>query len=367
MTRITHINLARRGIGQYGAALAAGLHQSEPTALNMLRNSGAKSPVMQKLTSRSSPRLLSDAPAPILALQVLLQTLRSRPDIIHDSAGLASFTTAWLLPLFRTIAPVVVTLHDPAPHVGWNRGLSARLTQRFIRNASSLWVHGPRSRQVLLDQGVDPDRIVIRPMGSFEFLLEGAPAAPNNRPYDVLFFGALRPNKGVHLLPSIVERIHHKIPEAQILIAGAAPARTERSWQQGLKEVLQQLRRLPNVTVRLGEVPDDEVADLFFASKTTLLPYVGASQSAIPMIAMPAESVVVATAVGDLPELIEHRRTGLLCSVDVRSLADAVTELLNDDRMRATLAAAAQERVRAQHDWATIARENLPLYESLLR
>jgi starch synthase len=61
--------------------------------------------------------------------------------------------------------------------------------------------------------------------------------------------------------------------------------------------------------------------------------------------AMALGLAVVAAAVGGVPELVEHGRTGLLVQPDDPvALADAIEELLDDPERAASLGAAAARR-----------------------
>lgn len=73
--------------------------------------------------------------------------------------------------------------------------------------------------------------------------------------------------------------------------------------------------------------------------------------------AMAAGAVPVVPRVGDLPEVVEDGRTGLLVeSGDRPALAAALERLASDPRLRARLSAAAQVEAR-RHTWDDIARE----------
>jgi glycosyltransferase involved in cell wall biosynthesis len=80
---------------------------------------------------------------------------------------------------------------------------------------------------------------------------------------------------------------------------------------------------------------------------------------------MATRTPVVATAVGGLPELVEHDRTGLLAPPrDPGALASAIVDLLADAERAERLAATAAERMDALTIQAVTARF-AALYEQL--
>jgi glycosyltransferase involved in cell wall biosynthesis len=86
-------------------------------------------------------------------------------------------------------------------------------------------------------------------------------------------------------------------------------------------------------------------------SDATLLPYSRASQSAAVVLAQALGSAVIASAVGGIPEQIEHGVTGLLVSANapVDSWIEALLAL-SDPVERARLAAAALLSVQRAHE-----------------
>jgi alpha-maltose-1-phosphate synthase len=92
---------------------------------------------------------------------------------------------------------------------------------------------------------------------------------------------------------------------------------------------------------------------------------------------MACETPVVASAVGGIPEVVDHGATGLLVAPEVLSpteveprhpeqfskdLANAVNCLLDDPDLRATMARTARARVEQQFSWTSIARQTLEFY-----
>jgi len=86
------------------------------------------------------------------------------------------------------------------------------------------------------------------------------------------------------------------------------------------------------------------------ASDATVLPYARASQSAAVVLAQALGSVVIASAVGGIPEQIEHRRTGWLIppSAPDGAWLEAL-EALSEPSERSRIASAAKESVHSAH------------------
>jgi starch synthase len=89
----------------------------------------------------------------------------------------------------------------------------------------------------------------------------------------------------------------------------------------------------------------------------------------------------VASAVGGIPEVVDHGHTGLLVPIEARGntdveprdpgrfardLAAAVNTLMADPARRETMAARARERVEREFSWESIARKTLDFYAELI-
>jgi glycosyltransferase involved in cell wall biosynthesis len=77
---------------------------------------------------------------------------------------------------------------------------------------------------------------------------------------------------------------------------------------------------------------------------------------------------VVATAVGGVPEIVEHERTGLLVPPkNPEAMADALARILRDAELRRNLSAAAREAVATRHSDAAYRCALITLYKDVLR
>ena len=164
----------------------------------------------------------------------------------------------------------------------------------------------------------------------------------------VLFFGVWSKYKGIEVLLDAFAQVRARLPESRLVLAGDAGADID------VATVLERAGQIGNVDARPGYVPIDDVAPLFDSARVVATPYIRATQSGVAHLAFTFGRPVVATAVGDLPEVIQDDVTGLLVEPDdAEGLADAIVKLLRDPALAARLGAAGEKSV--DDAWATAA------------
>jgi glycosyltransferase involved in cell wall biosynthesis len=275
-----------------------------------------------------------------LAARAMESLLRDfRPDIAHFHAPSRHLTPSVFAPLARARVPVVMTLHDfkpwctnrilfarGAPCERCRRGRHWRATatgcvqgsrlksavgtiEAYVHEARGaygsvrLWIAPSRFvRDLAGTFGVPGDRLRLLPHGVALESGEGPGAATTAPPPDLpehfaLFAGRLSLEKGVKLLPAAAAAI----APVPLLVAGDGPLG---GWLEA--------QRAPNLR-RLGHVEDTVLAVLRARAGAVLVPslfYEHFGYTAAE--ALLAGRPVVATAIGALPELVEHEVTGLL-------------------------------------------------------
>jgi glycosyltransferase involved in cell wall biosynthesis len=125
-------------------------------------------------------------------------------------------------------------------------------------------------------------------------------------------------------------------------------------------------------------LPKEKVINLYTHAAIFVCPSIYEPFGIINLEAMACETPVVASAVGGIPEVVEHGETGLLVPPEVisptevqprhpeqfaRDLAAAVNTLLDNAELRATMARTARRRVEEHFSWRSIARRTLEFYE----
>lgn len=139
----------------------------------------------------------------------------------------------------------------------------------------------------------------------------------------LLFFGFVRPYKGLMYLLEAVEKVQQHIP-VHLIIAGEF-------WEDKQKYLkrINELGLSKCVTIVDKYIPNEEIGKYFAAANVVVLPYVHASQSAVVQLAMETGTPIIACNVGGLSESVIEGINGLLVKPrDSQSLADAILKYL---------------------------------------
>ena len=185
-------------------------------------------------------------------------------------------------------------------------------------------------------------------------------------PRDALVFtcvAGLRPQKNHRLLLQAFAQAAPQLPDALLLLVGP-PDRLDPAYAESLKALAQELGLGQRVRF-LGSRAD--VPDILRASDVFVLSsdYEGNPLSVLE--AMAAGLPVVSTAVGGVPELVQHGATGLLVPAgDARALAEAITQLGRDADQRAAMGHAARQTALERFDVRAMSRAYAALYQQLL-
>ena len=233
---------------------------------------------------------------------------------------------------------------------------------RFLvnRKNSIALVQNNDDMSALMSLGIAKDRIALIPGSGVDVNRFTPLAEPVGAP-TFGFVGRLLDDKGIRTLVAAHRMLRRRIPDANLLIAGAPdPANpasvteTEaRSWNDEV-----------GITW-LGHVTD--IAAFWAKAHVAVLP---SRREGFPLSLMEAAACGRALIASDVPgcrELVLHDQNGLLFPVDdVMALADAMTRLAADPQLRARYAMAARKRAVNEFSASMIGRQTVALYQRLL-
>lgn len=285
------------------------------------------------------------------------------------------FFAVGLLEVFNILAArfagqaVVVTIHD----VEVLGGATSPRVFRWLayRLADALVVHNRASDSALRAAGVPPrTAVVVVPMGHLpattptllprtEACRDLSVAAEDEV---ILFFGQIKPTKGLELLIEAMPAVLRERPHARLVIAG-------RPWRTDFTRYADQIRSLgiaDRCTTRIQFIQPDELARLLSAADVLVLPYRKIYQSGVILLAMAAKRAIVVSDLAAMREVIQDGETGwLFRREDPMALAETLTQALADPVERTRRATNAERWVREHADWHSIGRETAMLFRSL--
>lgn len=233
------------------------------------------------------------------------------------------------------------------------------LTNRFIE-FKELIVHTEDNKKDLILKGTNEGGITVIPHGSFS-LFNNFSTSNNGGSYQsenvVLFFGYILNNKGVDVLVKSVPHILKDIPDVKVIIAG----------EGDLSECRRYIYDESKFEIYNEYIPNEMVGNLFQRAKVVVLPYVRhQGHSGVVNVAFAFGKPVIATNLGDFPNLIEDGKEGIIIPPgDEIALAEEVIRLLRNETLRESMSQNALKKAE-QHSWDKIAKEHVKIYEKVI-
>jgi glycosyltransferase involved in cell wall biosynthesis len=278
-------------------------------------------------------------------------------DVVHFQWLAMQWIDGYLLPHRR---PVILTAHDLLPREP--RLGQAQAQRRLYERVSALVVHSHYGRRQLVDRlGVDAAKVHVIHHGAFDHLAR-LPAVPLARELAaveepvVLFFGLLRPYKGVETLLEAWQGV----PGAQLWVVGRP---------RGVQVERLRQRAGPSVRFVPRFVSDTELPAFFRRADVVVLPYERTERfdhSGVLATALAFGRPILVSDVGGFSEVAEQGAAQLVAPDDADALRAALVSLLADPAARQRLAAGALAAARGPYSWAAAAEATMSLYRSLV-
>jgi glycosyltransferase involved in cell wall biosynthesis len=209
--------------------------------------------------------------------------------------------------------------------------------------------------------GLDSARVRVIPHGAFDYLTRlptEAPLPPELEGAEgpvILFFGLLRPYKGIDVLLSAFRQVQG----AELWVIG-----NPRMDVEPLRRLAAEAPGRVRFLTRF--VDDAEIPAIFRRADIVVLPYRDAEHSGVLYTGLAFGKPMVLSAVGGFPELGEEGVARVVPSQDADALAAALGELVGDEGARAELETAARAAAAGRYSWDAVAAQTLALYEELL-
>jgi starch synthase len=290
--------------------------------------------------------------------------------------------------------PLVLTIHSLEPHRPWKSeqigsAYQASLwlertayenadgviaTSQSMKKAVHSLYHVPPGKVRVIPNGIDLNQYkpTLNPSRVASYGINP------DKPF-LLFVGRITRQKGlIHL----IRAIKYLSPEIQVVLCSGAPD-TKEIEEEMAGSVEKARRETANNVIWIHEwVPRDHLITLYSHASVFVCPSIYEPFGIINLEAMACGTPVVASAVGGIPEVVVHGKTGLLVPFEPlpgdnaeprdpdrfsRDLAEAVNGLLCSPGKVQEMARESRKRVEREFSWESVARQTLEFYDDLTK
>jgi glycosyltransferase involved in cell wall biosynthesis len=284
---------------------------------------------------------------------VRYRRLAERADVVHFQWLAVQSLDVHLLPR----RPLVLTAHDLLPREPRPGQVGAQ--RRLYDRVDAVVTHSEYGRRQLIEGlDVDPGKVHVIHHGASTQLVKPGGSLPSElasveRPV-VLFFGLLRPYKGLESLLTA----WRDVEGAELWIVGRP------------RMALQPLQALATDSVRFipSFVPDADLPEYFRRADIVVLPYSQTErfdQSGVLATALAFGKPAVVSDVGGFSEVAASGAAMLVPPDDPEALRDALNGLLSDPAARARIGQRAAEAAAGPYSWTAAADKTLALYRTM--
>lgn len=307
-------------------------------------------PYSMSMPNRLTPKLFRDLRHRLAAVPA---------DIVHTHLGAADLMG---LTAARTLRmPAVSTIHAMDWSATGRERVKMHMSAWARRHSAQVIAVSESARENYLAQGWDrPEHLTVvrngislRPApGSGASIRRDLGLSPDEPVIGMLT--SLRAGKGHEVAAGALARIQETRPDARLVIVGEGLAEPE---------IARSMAPLGDAALMVGHRED--VMEMLDAFDVLVHPSHAEALPTVLMEAMAAGTPVVATAVGGVPEVVEHGGDGTLIPAPPRAeaLARAVLSLLDDPDRAKALAAQAMKTVETRFGAERWMHETRAVYE----
>jgi len=287
-------------------------------------------------------------------------------DIVHVQWLMLPFLDHLAMTRLKRQAGLVLTVHNAELTAHSSQALVGRLGAMLqllgqndaVTGFDRYVAHTGKTRRRLEAIGIAPERILLLPHPPLELgqTAEAASPAPESPPMandgrrDILFFGSIKPYKGVEVLVEAGLALATRRRDFRIIIAG-------RPFQEmaALEARVRAAEATDVFHLDLDYLPDDKLAAYLARAAIIVFPYREIDGSGALALATHFAKPIVASRVGVFAEPPVADHAALVPPGDPTALAATLDQLLDDPEKLAALARQSRALVAAMPSWASFA------------
>ena len=305
----------------------------------------------------------------------LIAGIRLKTDILH--------VQWWISSLFFVYFPIIImaklknirivaSVHNIFPHEKSKKNIILdRIANFFIFPLTDAFiVHNQRNKKQFIKlYNIEREKIFIITHGVLDFIKKRNILQNDAKKYlqistkkkIILFFGYIRPYKGVDVLINAFSIIKKQMDDVMLLIVGQIWNDNWNNYEKlikkhGLEDI---------IDIKSGFIPESEIDYYFSAADVVVLPYKHLdTHGGVGAIAICYKKPLLVTDVGGLPEYIKDKRA-LVIPNDIQDLSNKLINILQNNQLQLKLSKDSEE-LSKYLTWDKIADKTIEIYRTLL-
>jgi len=298
------------------------------------------------------------------SLIILWFALKSfKPDAIHFQWAPLPVMDRFFIPLFRKIAPTILTVHDSSP---FNNNPSSKLQAigsiEIFNKFDHLIVHTKSAVKTLADHGINKSKLSIVQHGFLDSGTDNsAPKSDSSPIMDFLLFGQIKPYKGVDIIINALSDMPADMrAKCHVNIVGSP-----KMDMQPLFDLAENLGVESSITWDLRFIKDNEIGELFSNADAMILPYRDIDASGVLMQLIPVGRPIIAARIGLFAEILEDGKHGYLIDQnDAKGLANSMVLLINDRKLSTQMGKNVANLQNTIPSWQEIGKATCEIYNN---
>lgn len=286
-------------------------------------------------------RYIIDSLNPMTWVRAGSQILSERPRItvFHWWTVFWSACFATIMGMVRHKGvPIVVICHNHADH---DSGLFTHILSRGVLSLADGYLVHSKEQADLLRNTFPSKRIIHHIIPAYSDLPAPSSPLPKRGRLELLFFGFVRPYKGLAVLLEALTQVDDA--DVYLTIIGE-------TW--GRRLTPRETAGRSTVEIHPYFMSDTDAANYFDRADFVVLPYLTASGSAVASAALRYDTPIIASRVGGLPDVVANDVTGVLVPPgDAAALAGAISSVTRKDAQRL---AEGVRALKARSNWETL-------------
>jgi glycosyltransferase involved in cell wall biosynthesis len=311
-------------------------------------------------------------------VRLLRYALTAKPKIFHIlwNNKLEFFDRTLLMLYFKMLRKkIVLTAHNVNTRArdGNDSALNRFSLKVQYRLVDHIFVHTQKMKDEIIGAfGPKENAVSVIPFGVNNAVphTELTPAEAKRRlgvldgDKTMLFFGAIRPSKGLEYLVDAFGQLAAKHANYRLIIAGERKSGYEQ-YVDSIRLTISRNANRNRVIEAIQYVPDADTELYFKAADVAVLPYTDIFQSGVLFLSYSFGLPVIATDVGSFADDVAVGRTGFLCKpCDSADLARTIENYFESELFQSlhNHREEIQDHVRARHSWDVVGKATRGVY-----